>query len=97
MSSKNVSGGDSSIQDDHSSGRLSEIDDDKFKAVVQANKHSMIRELATALKVSIGSIHGDLKSLGFVKKVDVWVLHKLKKIHRTSGINSPNTKKTIRS
>jgi len=50
-----------------------------MKALVQANKHSMVRELATALKVSVGS--GHLKSLGFVKKLDVWVPHELKEIH----------------
>jgi len=44
-----------------------------MKALVQANKHSTVRELATALKVSVGSIHGHLKLLGFVKKLDVWV------------------------
>jgi len=40
-----------------------------MKALVQANKHSTIRELAIALKVSVGSVHGHLKSLGFVKKL----------------------------
>jgi len=51
-----------------------------MKALVQANKHSMIRELATALKVSVGSVHDHLKSLGFVKKLDVWIPHELKEI-----------------
>jgi len=56
-----------------------------MKALVQANKHSMVRELATALKVSVGS--GHLKSLGFVKKLDVWVPHELKKIQLTNRMN----------
>jgi len=55
-----------------------------MKTLVQANKHSTVRELAIALKVSIGSVHGHLKSLGFVKKLDVWVPHELKEIHRMS-------------
>ncbi|XP_078051312.1 histone-lysine N-methyltransferase SETMAR-like [Augochlora pura] len=71
----------------HRSGRSSEIDDDKIKALVQANKHSAVRELAIALKVSIGSVHGHLKSLGFVKKLDVWIPHELKEIHLTKRMN----------
>ncbi|XP_025264338.1 histone-lysine N-methyltransferase SETMAR-like [Camponotus floridanus] len=80
-------GGDFSVKDAHRSGRPSEIDDDKIKALVQANKHSTVRELATALKVSIGSVHGHLKSLGFVKKLNVWVPHQLKEIHLTKRMN----------
>ena len=57
----------------------SKIDDNEMKALVQANKHSTVRELAT-LKVSVGSVHGHLKSLGFVKKLDVWIPHELKEI-----------------
>ena len=37
-----------------------------MKALVQANKHSTVQELATALKVSVGSVYG-------VLKLDVWV------------------------
>ena len=65
--------GDFSVKDAHRSDRPSKIDDDEMKALVQANKRSTIRELATALKVSVGSVHGHLKSLGFEKKLDVWV------------------------
>jgi len=65
----------------------SKIDDNEMKALVQANKHSTVRELATALKVSVGSVHGHLKSLGFVKKLDVWVLHELKEIHMTNRMS----------
>jgi len=70
---------DFSVKDANRSGRPSKIDDE-MKALVQANKHSMIRELATALKVSVGSVHDHLKSLGFVKKLDVWIPHELKEI-----------------
>jgi len=41
--------GDFSIKDAHRSGKPSKIDDE-MKALVQANEHSMVRELATALK-----------------------------------------------
>ena len=61
--------GNFSIKDAHRSGRPSKIDDDEMKVLVQANKHLTVRELATALKV--GSVHGYLKSLGFVKKLEV--------------------------
>jgi len=73
--------GDFSVKDAHRFGRPSKIDDDEMKALVQANKHSTVRELATVLKVSVRSVHGHLKSLDFVKKLDVWVAHELKEIH----------------
>ena len=76
--------GDVLVKDTHRSGRPSKIDDDEMKALVQANKHSTVRELAIALKVSVGSVHGHLKSLDFVKKLDVWVAHELKEIHLTN-------------
>jgi len=85
---------DFSVKDVHRSSRPSKIDDDEMKALVQANKHSTVRKLATALKVSVESVHDHLKSLGFVKELDVWVPHELKEIHLT--MNSSNTKKTIR-
>ncbi|XP_012060519.1 PREDICTED: histone-lysine N-methyltransferase SETMAR-like [Atta cephalotes] len=48
-----------------------------MKALVQANKYSTVREFATALKVSVGSVHGHLKSLGFIKKLDdeKWIVY----------------------
>jgi len=63
--------GDFSIKDAHRSDRPSKNDNDEMKALMQANKHSTVRKLATALKVSVGSVHGHLKLLGFVKKFDV--------------------------
>jgi len=77
--------GDFSVKDAY--GRLFKIDDDEMKALVQANKHSTIRELATILKVSVESVHGYLKLLGFVKKLDIWVPHELKEIHLTNRMN----------
>jgi len=58
-----------------------------MKALVQANKYSTVREIVTALKVSVGSVHDHLKSLGFVKKLDVWVPHELKEIHLMNHMN----------
>jgi len=76
---------DFSVKDAHRSSRPFKIDDDEIKELVQANKHSTVRELATALKVSVGSVHGHLKSLGFIKKLDVRVPHELKEIHLTKS------------
>jgi len=73
------------------SGRPSKIDNDEMKALMQANKHSMVR-LATALKVSVGSVYDHLKS-SFIKKLNVWVPHELKEIWLiawASAINSSN-------
>jgi len=78
---------DFSVKDAHRSGRPSKIDDDEMKTLVQANKHSTVREFAIALKVSVGNVHGHLKSLGFVKKLDVWVPHELKEIHLTNRVD----------
>ncbi|XP_012062024.1 PREDICTED: histone-lysine N-methyltransferase SETMAR-like [Atta cephalotes] len=78
---------DFSVKDAHRSGRPSKIDNNEMKALVQANKHSTVRELATSLKVSVGSVHDHLKSLGFVKKLDVWVPHELKEIHLTNPMS----------
>ncbi|XP_012061536.1 PREDICTED: histone-lysine N-methyltransferase SETMAR-like [Atta cephalotes] len=78
---------DFSVKDAHCSDRPSKIDDDEMKALVQANKHSTIRKLAAALKVSAGNVHDHLKSLGFVKKLDVWVPHELKEIHLMNRMN----------
>ncbi|XP_018057766.1 PREDICTED: histone-lysine N-methyltransferase SETMAR-like [Atta colombica] len=50
--------GDFSIKDAHRSDKPSKIDDDEMKALMQANKYSTVRELATALKVSVGSVYG---------------------------------------
>jgi len=58
-----------------------------MKALMQANKHSTVRELATTLTVSVGSVHGHFKSLGFVKKLDVWVPYELKEIHPTNRMS----------
>jgi len=44
--------GELSVKDAHRSGRPSKIEDDEMKALVQANEHSTVRKLATALKVS---------------------------------------------
>ncbi|XP_026824119.1 histone-lysine N-methyltransferase SETMAR-like [Ooceraea biroi] len=70
--------GDYSAKNAPRSGRPSEVDNDKIKALVEANRHSTIRELAEALKISIGSVHLHLKQLGYVSKLDVWVPHELK-------------------
>jgi len=91
--------GDFSVKDAHRFGRPSKIDDDEMKALVQANKHSTVRELATVLKVSVRSVHGHLKSLGFIKKLDVWVPHELKEIHlmneRLRSIHQTRRKRSV--
>jgi len=72
-----------------------------MKALMQANKHSTVRELATALTVSFGSVHGHFKLLGFVTKLDVYGYRMswkkfIWRIAWASAINSSNAKKTIR-
>jgi len=51
-------------------------------------KYSTVWKLATALKaMPVGSVHGHLKSLGFIKKLDVWGPHELKEIHLTNRMS----------
>lgn len=47
-----------SVKNIFRSGQPSEIDDEKIKALIEANRRYIIRELiAEALKISIGNIH----------------------------------------
>jgi len=79
--------GDCSMKDAPRSGWPLEVDNEKIKALVEANRHSTIRELADALKISIGSVHLHLKQLGYINKLDVWVPHELKKVYLTQRID----------
>lgn len=59
-------GGDFPVKDAHRSDRPSEFDDDKIKALVQANRHSTVLELATTLKVSDVWVLHELKEIHLI-------------------------------
>ena len=59
------------------SGRPTEVDDDKIKAMIKNNRRSTTREIVEKLKISHTCVERYLKQLGYVNKLDIWVSHKL--------------------
>ncbi|XP_025266855.1 histone-lysine N-methyltransferase SETMAR-like [Camponotus floridanus] len=82
---KKFRAGDFNLKDATRSGRPTEVDDDKIKALIKSNPRYTTREIAETLKISQKSVH--LKKLGYVSKIDVWVPHELKEVHLTARIN----------
>ncbi|KAM5283286.1 methionine-R-sulfoxide reductase B2, mitochondrial isoform 1-T1 [Hipposideros larvatus] len=72
------------------SGRPTEVDDDKIKASIESNPRYTTQEIADTLNIHHSSIHDHLKKLGYVSKLDIWVLHELKEVHLTERINICN-------
>ena len=79
--------GNFSLQDVQRSGRPVGVDDDQLMALIEANRHVTVRELAEKTNASIGTVHEHVKKLGLVKKLDVWVPHELKEIHLTQRVS----------
>ena len=88
---KKFRSGDFSLKGDQRSGRPSEVDDDKMKAIIASNRHITVREIAKRLNVSHTTIENHIRCLGLVKKLDIWVPHELKEIHLTQRINICDT------
>lgn len=84
---KKFRSGNFSLKDDQRSGRSSGVDDDQMKAIIESDRHITVREIADRLNVSHTTIEYRLKSLGIVKKLDIWVPHELKEIHLMQRIN----------
>ena len=53
------------------SGRPSEVDHDKMKAIIESNRHRTVREIAKRLNVSHATIENHIRCLGLVKKLDI--------------------------
>ena len=68
------------LKDATRSGRSTEVDVDKIKAIIEYNRRSTTREIAEKLNISHTCVERYLKQLGYVNKLDVWVPHKLNKI-----------------
>lgn len=79
--------GDFDLEDTPRSGRPTEVDDDKIKAMIETNRRSTTREIAEKLGISHTSVENHLKQLGFVNKLDIWIPHELKEIHLIKRIN----------
>ena len=68
------------LEDAPRSGRSINADDDKIKALVDADHHITTRKIAEQLKWSDLTVHDHLKHPGLDSKLDTWVPHKLKEI-----------------
>ena len=80
---KSFRSGDLDLKDTPRSGRPTEVDDDKIKAMIENNRHSTTRDITEKIKISHTSIERHLKQLGYVNKLDNWVPHKLNEIQLT--------------
>ena len=69
------------------SGRPTEIDNDKIKAMIENNQRSTTREISEKLNISYTFVERHLKQLGYVNKLDIWVPHKLNEIQLTKRIS----------
>ena len=65
--------GDFDLKDAPHSGRPTEVDDGKIKAMIENNRRSTTREIAENLNISHTCVERHLKQLGFVNKLDIWV------------------------
>jgi histone-lysine N-methyltransferase SETMAR len=74
---KKFRSGDMNLENQERGRPGSVIDNDQLKALVEADKHKTVRELAEDLNVNISTISRHLQSIGKVKKLDKWVPHEL--------------------
>ena len=79
--------GDFNLKDAPRSGRPTEIDGDKIKAMIENNWRSTTREIAEKLKILHTYVERHLKQLGYVNKLDILVPHKLNEIQLTKRIS----------
>ena len=69
--------GDFNIKDAPRSARPMAVDNDKVKALVDANHRYTTRNVAEIPNVSKSSVENHLKALGYASKLDVWTPHRL--------------------
>ena len=63
--------GDFDLKDVPRSGRPTEVNDDKIKAVIENNRRSTTREIAEKLNISHTCVEKHLKQLGYINKLDI--------------------------
>ena len=78
--------GEFDLKDAPRSGRPTEVDDDKIKAMIENNRRSTTREITEKLNISHTCVERQLKQIGYVNKLDIWVPHKLNEIQLTKRI-----------
>ena len=79
--------GDFDLKDAPRSGRPTEVDDDKIKAMIENNQRSTTREIAEKLNISHTCVERHLKQLVHVNKLNIWVPHKLNETQLTKRIS----------
>ena len=82
--------GDFHLKDAQHSGRPTEVDDDKIKAMTENNQRSTTRETAENLNITHTCVKRHLKQLGYVNKLDIWVPHKVNETQLTKRISTCN-------
>ena len=80
---------DTNFEDQEDIGRLSSIDDQHLKTLVEQNPRQSVSEMSQAMSVSISTIsdHHN-KKMCKVKKLDKWLPHVLKESQKTFEVYS---------
>ncbi|XP_076235874.1 histone-lysine N-methyltransferase SETMAR-like [Calliopsis andreniformis] len=65
---KKFRAGDFDLNDTPRSGRPTEVDDDKIKAIIELNQRYTTREIVETLNICYSSVHHHLKKLGYRRK-----------------------------
>ena len=76
--------GDFSLKDKPRSDWRSDVDVDDIKALIESDRHVTEREIGEKLNIPKSTVHYHIKSLGLVKKLDIWVPHEFKEINLIS-------------
>ena len=67
--------GDFSVKDRERPGRPVVIESDRILALVDANPHLSLRQVADALGISFKAVHKHLTARDYVNRASVWVPH----------------------
>ena len=70
------------LEDEESSGRPPQTDEDKIRDLVEKSRSLTVQEISNVLKIPKTTIHRCLKKMGMVSNLNVWVLHELTECNR---------------
>jgi len=79
------------VEESPRSGRLTKIDTDKIKALVDENPHSTTTNIASQLQISHPTVLRHIYKIGYVSRLDAWVpraLTEAQMAHRTDICDS---------
>ena len=63
--------GDFDLKDAPRSGRTTEVDDDKMKAMIENNRTSTTRKIVEKLNISHTCVERHFEQLGYINKLDI--------------------------